>query len=370
MRLLVIGIGDCGCRVADAMAQLNRRAWAERRITIVTRAYAINTDRASLAALATTDAEALQPVFVEAGADGYKGGGSEAGAELFRDKIEWLMTVMRAGEFFEADAFLLVAGSAGSLGSGGVPIIAQRLKERYVGKSIYALIMLPFKYEEAEPRCIYNTAVCLKSISQVAAAVFLADNEKFRSGDVTPVPIKGMRMANKGIVEPFYDLLCASELSGSKHAGAIALGVGEIVQTLTDWTVIGDGETRFQASRFSWGRAQDFRDKGSETLKVMEAVNGALGRLSTDCQLEYTGRALYLLSTPAKGANIEMTKAVGKHLQEVTDGAEIRGGDFSGTRDSVRVTLVLSQLTYVEKVREYYDRAISLTRTLEEGEVR
>ena len=367
MKLLVIGIGDCGCRLADELAQLDKRARAERSVTIVTRAYAVNTEQASLASLTVTDTEALQPIHIEAGAGGYVGELSETGAEFIWDKSERVMASMRAGEYFETDAFLLVAGGAGSLGSGGVPVIAQLLKERYVGKPIYALIVLPFKYEEAEPRCVYNTAVCLKSVSKVADAVFLADNERFMEGDVVPVSMESMLSVNKRIISPFFDLLCASEMTSSRYAGAIALGVGEIVQVLGGWTVIGGGETHIRVAKFPWKREQDFRDKGSETLKVMEAMGEALGGLSTDCRLQDASRALYLLSVPSKGANIDMTKALGTHLREVTESAEIRGGDFYGAKDSIRVTVALSQLDYVARVKDYYDRAINIAGTLKKG---
>ena len=51
MKLVVIGLGQCGGRVADAFSRLNRKARNQRGITIVTDAFAVNTDVADLSGL-------------------------------------------------------------------------------------------------------------------------------------------------------------------------------------------------------------------------------------------------------------------------------------------------------------------------------
>jgi cell division GTPase FtsZ len=51
MKLLVIGFGQCGSNVADGFARINRRARAQRKIEIVTGAFAVNTDLADLSGL-------------------------------------------------------------------------------------------------------------------------------------------------------------------------------------------------------------------------------------------------------------------------------------------------------------------------------
>ncbi|HEX75614.1 MAG TPA: cell division protein FtsZ [Dehalococcoidia bacterium] len=362
MKLLVIGLGDCGCRLASEFARLNKRAKVERHVSIVTRAYAVNNDQASLAVLTKSGPEWLQPIFIR-GSLGGDGKSTEAGAALMSEEGDRVIAAMRPGEFFETDAFLFIAGAAGSLGSGGVPVMAQQLKERYVGKPVYALIILPFEPEATEPQCVYNTAICLKSIHKVADAVFLVDNERFRVGG-NATSIDNMGSLNKEIALPFYDLLCASEVVGSGYVGVWALGVGDMVQTLASWTAIGVGKTQFSVSRFPWRKMQGFQEKGSETLKAMEAMSAALGRFSIDCKLEDAGKALYLLSVPAKEANVDMTKALGNRLRELAHNAEIRGGDFYGARDFAQVTVVASALTYVEEVKNYYDKAVRVAQTL------
>lgn len=51
MKLLVVGLGQCGCRVADEFANMNNIAHAQRGIDIVPGAFAVNTDAADLSGL-------------------------------------------------------------------------------------------------------------------------------------------------------------------------------------------------------------------------------------------------------------------------------------------------------------------------------
>jgi len=362
MRLLVIGIGDCGSRLAGEFTDLNRKAKSERKVQIVTNAYAINNDKASIDSVKSKYRD-LQTIYVNRSIADF-GTMASAGAELMREEGGRILTAINPGDFYDTDAILLVAGSAGIVGSGGVPVLVQMLKDRHIGKPIYALIILPFESDVANPQYVFNTAVCLKSVQQVTEAVFLVDNDKYRTKGKISSP-DDMSDINKEIVLPYYDLLCASEGIDLKLAGARTLGIGDMLQTLTGWTAIGVGMTSFQVSRNFWGRLQSFQEKGSETQKAMEAMSAALGQLSLDFKLEDTSKALYLLSVPAQGANVDMVKVLGNRLREVTNDAEIRGGDFYGSKDCAQVTLILSGLTYVEIVKNYYDRAVNSTKETE-----
>ena len=51
MKLSVIGLGQCGCRIADQFARLNAKGHAERKTTIAPHILAVNTDQADLTGL-------------------------------------------------------------------------------------------------------------------------------------------------------------------------------------------------------------------------------------------------------------------------------------------------------------------------------
>lgn len=359
MRLMVIGIGDCGCRIARQFADLNTAARKKRRVNIVTCAYAVNNDQAVLREVTESGPDWLKPVLIRGSTEAE--GSSEAGARIMRQEGERVMLTMRLGAFVDTDAFLLVAGAAGSLGSGGVPILAQLLKERRVDKPVYALITLPFDSELDDPRRIHNTAVCLKSIDKLVDAVILVDNGGV--GSALDAAAKNRDKVNREIVQLFYDLLCAGEMVGSKFTGGKVLDAGDIVHTLFGWTAIGVGRAQLPSPVFLWRKTKEFEEKSSETRMAIQAMNEALMCLSVDCKPEDAGRALYLLSAPPQQANVDMLKVLGNRLRELAPNAEMRDGSFYGAKGCIQVTVVVSELIYVDRVKNFYDRAARLAQT-------
>ena len=358
MRLMVIGVGDCGCRLAREFAELNKMARADLNVNIITCAYAVNNDQKLLGELTKPGWDWLRSVPIRGP---LSDNSTEAGARLMHHESERVMLAMRLGAFVNTDAFLFIASTAGSLGSGGVPVMIHMLKDRHMDKPVYALLVLPFDAELDDPQRVRNTALCLKSIEQVADAVILADNGGLGIlGNIAP-PQK-MGGLNRELVSSFYDLLCTGEISASKRVSGQVLDAGDIMQTLCGWTAIGVGKTKMSSSMFSWKKQPSFEEKSSETFGAIEAMNSALMRLSVDCKLDDAGRALYLLSTPAGKANVDMIKVLGSRLRELAPNAETRDGSFYGDKNFTKVTVVISELIYVDRIRSYYDRAARLAK--------
>jgi tubulin-like protein CetZ len=357
MKLVVIGIGDCGSNIAAEFTRLNSRAKSETGVEVIVRSYAINDDQNALNLLRKVGDKLLT---IQLPAPDTSRKDSEVGAGLMKSNGDRIIATMRAGEFFETDAFMLVASSGGCIGSGGISILARKLKDRYVNKPVYALIVLPLTSESNIPTHVYNTALCLKSIDKSADAVFLFDNEKIRS-EASIKSAVGNDVVNREIATPFFELLRASEKVDPKFLGTSNIGIGDIVQSFNGWTAIGYGTAQISSGGFSlFKKADDFESKGEETVKAMEAMASALSHFSIDCKLEYARKALYLLCVPSKNANINMTRSVGNRLRELTNNGEVRGGDFYGVKDHAAVTLVASRITYLEKVKDYYERASNL----------
>ena len=364
MKLMVIGVGDCGCRLAREFAELNKTARSDSHVNVITCAYAVNNEQNLLNELTKPGWDWFKSVLIRGP---LSDNSTEAGAKLMRHESERVMLAMRLGAFVNTDAFLFITSTAGSLGSGGVPVMIHMLKDRHMDKPVYALLVLPFDAELDDPQRVRNTALCLKSIEKVADAVILADNGGLGMlGNIAP-PQK-MGGLNKELVSPFYDLLCTGEISGSKRVSGQVLDAGDIMQILFGWTAIGVGKTKLSSSMFSWRKTPTFEEKSSETFGAIEAMNSALMRLSVDCKLEDAGRALYLLSTPEGKANVDMIKVLGNRLRELAPNAEMRDGSFYGDRNFTKVTVVVSELIYVDRIRSYYDRAAKMTKVAAGGE--
>ena len=356
MKLVVVGFGQCGSRVADEFARLNARARSQRGIEIITGAFAVNTDAADLSGLTRIKPNYQHRILIGGRKTGGHGVGkiNELGAEVAREDGDKVIDAVRtARRFFETDAFLLVAGAAGGTGSGAIPIMTQYIKERYADKPVYDLIVLPYEHEETtEERTIYNSATCLKSCSSIADATILVDNQRYVRKDFSLK--NNLAKINAMIVEPFYDLLCAGEEKKSKYIGARMLDAGDIIQTLAGWTVIGYGKSLLPLIRLPFERTRNFRKKSTETHKGIESMDEAISELSLRCNPMDASRALYLVAAPAKEMNMDLVKELGSYLRDIAPAAVIRNGDYPRERGMIDVTVILSELKDVQKVREYY----------------
>ena len=358
MKLVVIGLGQCGSRIADEFARLNKQALSQRETQICPGVFAINTDAADLSGLRTIKADYQHRILIGGRKTGGHGVGkiNEVGAEIAREDADKVVDALRSTKnFYETDGFLLIASTGGGTGSGSLPIIVKHIKERYADKPVYAMAVLPFDHEqENEERTIYNSAVCLKSVYSVADAVFIVDNQRYVK--------KGFSMQynldqiNSLIAEPFYDLLCAGEEKKSQRVGSKTLDAGDIIQTLSGWTVIGHGSSKLGGLRVG---NTDFRQKNTETHKGIQAMDAAIAELSTKVQAKDAGRAMYLVSAPPKEIHMDLVKDLGDWLKDLAPNAVIRNGDYPVGK-TLDVTLILSELSDVEIVRTYYSKSTQL----------
>ncbi|MBN1862807.1 MAG: cell division protein FtsZ [Dehalococcoidales bacterium] len=362
MKLVVIGFGQCGGRMADEFARLNGRARSYRGIEIITGAYAVNTDAADLSGLSTIRSDYKHRILIGGRKTGGHGVGkiNELGAEVAREDSDKVIDAIRVTRHFaESDAFMLIAGAAGGTGSGSLPVMTQLIKERHVDKPVYNLIILPFEHEEqTEERTIYNAATCLKSASSVADAVIVVDNQRYIRKDTSLR--SNMAKINAMIAEPFYNLLCAGEEKKRKHIGAKTLDAGDIMQTLVGWTVIGYGKSELPLIRLPFERRENFRKKSTETSIGIQAMDEAISELSLTCNPRDANRALYLLGAPAGEMNMELVKELGDYLRDICPKAIIRNGDYPRERGVLGVTVVLSELDTVQKITTLYSESTTV----------
>ena len=364
MKLVVIGFGQCGSRIADQFARLNKRANSHRKIEITPGVFAVNTDAADLSGLSHIRSDYRHRILIGVRKTGGHGVGkiNELGDEIAKEDSDKVIDDIRGTKrFYESDAFLLIAGAAGGTGSGAIPVMAQCIKERYMDKPVYAIIVLPFEHEETtEERATYNSATCLKSVNAAADTVIIVDNQRYIRKDFSLR--NNLTKINELIAEPFYDLLCAGEEKKAKYIGAKTLDAGDIIQTLVGWTAIGYGKAQVPTFNFPLPRPRksDFRSKSAEIHKGIQAMDEAMSELSINCNPADASRALYLLSAPSKEMNMDLVKDLGDYLRGIAPRATIRNGDYPREKTAVEVTLVLSGLSDVEKVRGYYSKSTSL----------
>ena len=360
MKLTVIGLGQCGCRIADHFARLNFKARAQRKATIAPTVIAVNTDQADLTGLRFIKDDYAHRVLLGLRQTLGHGVGkiNELGAQLAKEDSDKVLDAVKATpQFYETHAFFLIAGAAGGTGSGALPIIARAVKDRYISKPVYALVVLPFEHEQTtESRSTYNTATCLKSTYDVVDAIFLIDNQRYVRKDASLV--SNIDRINRMIAEPFYDLMCAGEVTKAKYVGSRTIDAGDIIASLEGWTTIGLGRTELPSFRFPWEvRKKTFRDKALESFRGTQDLDATITDLSLTCNPQDAGKAIYIISGPERDLNMDMVKSVSAYIKELAPNALIRGGDFPGEKHFIDVTLILSQLSFVPRIKEFYEQA-------------
>jgi len=84
MKLVVVGIGQCGGRIADQFARINKRARSQRGIEITPAVFAVNTDAADLSGLTSIRSDFRHRILIGGRKTGGHGVGkiNEMGAEI------------------------------------------------------------------------------------------------------------------------------------------------------------------------------------------------------------------------------------------------------------------------------------------------
>jgi cell division GTPase FtsZ len=75
LKIAVIGLGQCGGRIADEFARMNSRAHAHRGMEIITGTFAVNTDAADLSGLSSINKDFRHRILI----GGRKTGGHGVG---------------------------------------------------------------------------------------------------------------------------------------------------------------------------------------------------------------------------------------------------------------------------------------------------
>jgi cell division GTPase FtsZ len=362
MKILVVGFGQCGSNIADSFARMGKRARARRRIEIVTGAFAVNTDLTDLSGLSHVPPDYRHRILMGGRKSGGHGVGKvrELAAEIAAEDGDKVIDAIRGTpRFFESDAILLCAGAAGGTGSGSLPVMTQMLKERYIDVPIYNLIVLPFEHEEqTQERTIHNAAACIGSANAVAEAVFLVDNQRYVRKDAS---LRGnLDSINSLIIEPFYNILCAGEEKKAKYVGARVLDASDIIQCISGWTVMGYGRTSLRAFRLPFLSSGPSGQKGHKIHRGIETIDKAISELSCGCNPEDAGGALYLVTAPSNEISVNVVQDLGGHLKRLAPAAVMRNGDYPRGTGTMEVSVVLSDLKNVERIRRYFTEATEI----------
>lgn len=352
MKLVVVGLGQCGCNIADEFYEVNNYAKSifEGHREILTDAFAINTDEADLGGFKHIPKDKRHRILIGSLSSFGHGVGkiNEEAMRIFKESHEMVVDAILGSErFAEADAIIAVASGGGGTGSGSIGVLAKELKER-ADKPIYAIVVLPFGFEEKgeTSRVLMNAATCVNTVSTYANATFLLDNEKFRrtGGSLS----QNLAEINRSMVSGFFDLCCAGEEKNQKYIGSKVIDAGDIMQSLSGITSIGRGSIELSFF-YKWQK-----EKFTEGLKERNSASGAMrqaeNNLGLSVDMKDCRRILALVSAPKDVLSVTILDEISGYLQGKAPKAIVRIGDYPRRDREVAVTLVASEMTSSAKV--------------------
>jgi len=367
MKLSIIGLGQCGCNIADVFYNVSRysESFFNRRISIVTDTFAINTDETDLGGFKHIPRDKGHRILIGTmSAFGHGVGkiNSDAASIIKSANSVVIDTVLRSPKFQESDAVLVIASSGGGTGSGTIGWTIKALKER-TDKPVYALLVLPFAFEEKGEisYAVINSATCLNTVNRYADAVFLFDNECHRK--VSSNLSQNLEDINKEIVMNFYDLCCAGEEKRQKYVGSKVIDAGDIKQSLAGMSVIGRGE--LELPLFRWGKG-NYRQGIKENSQVFSALSQAETNLGLGIDMEHARRILILITSPKDYLSTGVLEEIFGYFERKAPKAVIRIGDYPRRDREISVTLTASELVMVSRLERLLIQAEASMKKREE----
>ncbi|MFO7926523.1 MAG: tubulin/FtsZ family protein [Halobacteriota archaeon] len=371
MKLAMIGFGQAGGKVLDRFLEYD----SSRGTGIIGHAVAVNSAKADLMGLDYVPNENR----VLIGQSVVKGHGAgtepELGEQCAKEDIEEIQSAIDQMVSSEIDAFLVIAGLGGGTGSGGAPILTEHLQRLYI-EPVYGLGILPSRDEGG----IYNRNAA-RSFQQFAEAVdnlLTFDNDSFKTGGESLD--QGYAEINKEIVTRFGALFSAGEVDAlGDNVAESVVDASEIINTLGDHGISSVGyasepvdphkESKGLLDRLRGGNEENgFSSSGDATNRITSLVRKAtLGKLTLQCEVSSTERALLLVSGPPDALNRKGIDKARKWLENQTQCMEVRAGDYPlPNEQKVAAIVVLAGVTDVPRVKEMQRMAIEAEERREE----
>ncbi len=357
MRLAIVGVGQAGGKVLDRLFEYD----TAREGGFIQHAVAINSAKQDLQGLEHVP-ESNRLLVGESIVNGQgTGTDPEIGRACIQEDLEEIRSAIDRAATSEIDAFLVIAGLGGGTGSGGAPVIAERIREIYP-KPVYGLGILP----AADEGGIYNlnAAKSLQRFVEHTDNVLLFDNGSFKHGGESLAG--GYAEINDETTSRFGMFFSAGEIDAM--AGNVAESVvdsSEIINTLGQQGLTSVGyateeiETRDGGGLLGrlLGRKDDepeFASEGSATNRITSLVRRAtLGELTLPCEIESASRALLIVAGPPEHLDRKGLDKARQWIEERTGSLEVRAGDYPRPdSDRIAVLVVLSGVTDVPRIEE------------------
>jgi len=389
MRILAIGMGGAGGRIAGALYANDRKS---SKVTCV-QALAVDVDSEALASLKTLpdpvkiDFSALEPDI--------PGQTPQSPRPEMIDIGEIIARIQNI-ERSETDAILVCCGLGGST-TDVVPGLIAALRES-VTEPIFGLVTLP-ALSEGERRSA-KAADDIEAIAPLLDGTILFDNETWlkkiaarrdalveelsrepgifglgrNQPRLTPEEITN-KLLNQGIIRRISLLLRAGEFraDGGIDLAEVVLDSSEVLNTIRGMGFISIGYAVEHISKSPLAFLSRLRtsnaslEQRKSAERIIELAKQAIYQeVSIPCDMTSAAKALILVAGPSHEISMKGFMTVRKWIDRSIAGMEMRSGDYPVTSaESVAIIVVLSGLeniprvTELQEIREQYRSGVS-----------
>jgi len=377
MRIIAIGLGGAGCRIADSLYATDRRSSKVACVQVL----AIDVDEKSMQQLGTIPENAKMCFSaLEPGIQDLSGEQSQTATIDIGEIISRIQNF----ESGETDAIFFCCGLGGSMVDVAPHIIAG-LRSSIV-EPIFGLVTLPCLAEGE--RISGKAADDIETLSTLLDGIILFDNEtwykKIRSEKAHLMPKeKGFAeklgfkktekilspaqatysLLNEAIVRRISLILRAGEFKadGGIDLAEVVLDSGEVLNTMKGmgFITIGYAVERLPHDPLSflsrWKPAGLFDDdQKKKASRIVELAKQAIyHEISTPCDLTSAHKALILVAGPSHELSMKGYMTVRKWIDRSIAGLETRSGDYPVMNTkNVAIIIMLSGLENIPRITE------------------
>ncbi len=339
MRVLWIGFGQAGGKIANSLLGLNRRLYS---------AIAINTEEADLSGLQNIREKVLIGKYALRG----RGVGSDIdlGASIAEKSLAQMMdsvdVIVRKRD---PEAFWIVAGLGGGTGAGGGFVLANELKKIYKHIPVYGIGVIPSVSGMPNDKEALNLSNTLKSFelwNHYFNNILLVDNQQYEQRNVTRESVEKMfQRINERLAQTLDTIISAGEIRPPPQE---VFSSSEIKATLG---LIGDISTIGYCAEEIKIRSRFWRN-GMEpgTHELESIIERSVEKSALTFPADVSGaRAASLIVHGRPDHLFTQAISVGKaRLEELTTVGKVRYGDYPDRR-----TKYLSAITIVSGITDF-----------------
>ena len=339
MRVLWIGFGQAGGKIANSLMGMNRRLY---------HAIAINTEEADLSGLRYIREKVLIGKYALRG----RGVGSDIdlGASIAEKSLAQMMDSIDAiVRKKDPEVIWIAAGLAGGTGAGGSFVLANELKKVYKHIPVYGIGVIPSVSgmpTDKEALNLSNTVKSFELWNHYFNNLLLVDNQQYEQAHVTRESVERMfQRVNENLAQTLTTILTAGEIRPPPQE---VFSSSEIKATLG---LIGDVSTIGHCSEEIRVKSQFWRG-GMEpgTHELEDIIERSVEKSALTFPADVSGARSASLIVHGRPEHLfSQSISAGKaRLEELTTVGKVRYGDYPDRR-----TKYLSAITMVSGITDF-----------------